>query len=282
MLHAHCAMKPLDSTLVQVQAARGSSIPVAITRLGSSRGLRAFWSGASPMLWSVPVQNALLFAGYGAGLGWCTHGKEITKCPPLWHVFAGGCLGGFIQSFIMSPVELVKVRLQLAEAGATTVVQGTSQSCALVINTAHAVGLRVLLSRGLGATLGRDVFPHGVWFTSYEWCKRKLSEWEGVCASDNGALSVSSQLAAGGIAATVAWAVGYPFDVIKTRVQSVPNKSGVRSVRDTAKQMLHQEGAGVFFRGFSLKLARAIPMSMIGFLVYEATARELRSLLVSS
>lgn len=53
------------------------------------------------MLWSVPAQNAVLFAGYGAGLGWCSRGEgrggQQDLSPSLWHVFVGGCAGGFAQ-----------------------------------------------------------------------------------------------------------------------------------------------------------------------------------------
>lgn len=240
------------------------------------------------MLWSVPAQNALLFAGYGAGLGWCSPDPKADKnseSPPLWHVFAGGCMGGLVQSFIMSPVELVKVRLQLAEAGAVGMGAASSRegalgSIALATGVVRVFGMRGLLSRGLGATMGRDVFPHGVWFATYEWCKRKLSEREGVSACDNGALSVGSQLGAGGAAATTAWLVGYPFDVIKTRVQGLRFEKGDRipSVLATAGEMFRQDGVRVFYRGLGLKLARAVPMSMIGFFAYEEAARELRSL----
>lgn len=237
------------------------------------------------MLWSVPAQNALLFAGYGAGQGWCARSgsENVDANPSLWHVFAGGCMGGFVQSFIMSPVELVKVRLQLAEAG---MVSGAGSiragsSIALAAGVVRAFGFRGFLSRGLGATMGRDVFPHGVWFVSYERCKREFSRREGVRAADNGALSVGSQLASGGIAATTAWLVGYPFDVIKTRVQGIQIRAGgkVPSIWETAGGMLRQDGARVFYRGFGLKLARAVPMSMIGFFAYEEAARELRVIL---
>lgn len=241
------------------------------------------------MLWSVPAQNALLFAGNGAGLGWCSRdASDNTESPPLWHVFTGGCIGGLVQSFIMSPVELVKVRLQLAEAGAVEIGGAVSRG-ASVGNIALATGVvrtfevRGLLSRGLGATMGRDVFPHGVWFASYEGCKREFSEREGVRACDNGALSVGSQLAAGGIAATTAWFVGYPFDVIKTRVQGMAVGKGekVPSILSSAAEMFRHDGVRVFYRGLGLKLARAVPMSMIGFFAYEEAARELRALLAS-
>lgn len=239
------------------------------------------------MLWSVPAQNALLFAGYGAGLGWCAR-QESGKpsSPSLWHVFGGGCVGGFVQSFIMSPVELVKVRLQLAETAAVGAAGGEIGAYALATGVIRSFGLRGLLSRGLGATMGRDVLPHGVWFATYDGCKQGFSKREGVCASDNGALSVGSQLASGGIAATTAWLVGYPFDVIKTRVQgSRLGGNGVVGVSSgvlaTARNMARVDGMGVFYRGIGLKLARAVPMSMIGFFTYEAAAREIRELLAS-
>lgn len=60
-------------------------------------------------------------------------------------------------------------------------------------------------------------------------------------------------------------AVGYPFDLIKTRIQASPDSSV--SIWETAMQ-LRQEPGGLY-RGFGLKLVRAIPASMIGFTVYE-------------
>lgn len=95
--------QPLDSVLVRVQtgtAAGRGSLPAAVKDLLSSGGgARSFWKGAAPMMWSVPAQNALLFAGYGAGLGWCSQGERQQDGAPssLWHVFAGGCAGGFAQ-----------------------------------------------------------------------------------------------------------------------------------------------------------------------------------------
>ncbi|CAM9360318.1 unnamed protein product [Discosporangium mesarthrocarpum] len=273
--------QPLDSVLVRLQAqstvvgASESRFRSALGALLAAGGRKALWSGASPMLWSVPVQNALLFSGYGAGLNWCDGrrgrdgGLEAAGVEPsLWHVFAGGCAGGFVQSFVMSPVELVKVRLQL-EGGYAEPAVGAGATT-LAFKLVRESGLRVL-SRGLGATMGRDVLPHGVWFTVYEGTKRELSRVEGVSSSVNGQLSVHSQLAAGATAATVAWLVGYPFDVIKTRLQG--HVEG--SVWSAARDMYQAEGGGVFWRGLGLKLMRAVPMSMIGFFAYETAAREM-------
>lgn len=131
------------------------------------------------------------------------------------------------QSFIMSPVELVKVRLQLAEGAALSAVgAGASGSgggaFALASGVVRSFGLSGLLSKGLGATMGRDVLPHGVWFATYEWCKQGFSRREGVKTLDNGTLNVGAQLASGGIAATAAWLVGESSSLRSPRISSAP------------------------------------------------------------
>jgi len=52
--------------------------------------------------------------------------------------------------------------------------------------------------------------------------------------------------------------------LIKTRIQASPNP---QSIYQTAKQL--QAEPGGLYRGFGLKLVRAIPASMIGFTTYE-------------
>lgn len=121
----------------------------------------------------------------------------------------------------MSPVELVKVRLQLENRAVLSAPAAGTGSAgggafALATGVVRTFGLSGLLSTGLGATMGRDVLPHGVWFAAYEWCKQEFSAREGVKASDNGALSVGAQLASGGIAATTAWLVGESMHTANT------------------------------------------------------------------
>lgn len=75
---------------------------------------------------------------------------------------------------------------------------------------------------------------------------------------------------------------GYPWDVIKTRIQAAGMRQAPSGVVATARHMGSVDGMGVFYRGFGLKLARAVPMSMIGFFAYEVSAKQLRDMLASS
>ena len=234
------ALQPVDTILTRTQA--------GVLAWNTNHGVQALWKGSSPMITAVPVQNALLMGGYGVGQKYAAQYAPNYK---LTAVFIGGCTGGVLQSFLMAPVEGVKVSQQ---------VQGSSLSNALQ---------RFSLSRGLGATLLRDGIPHGVWFASYEVCK----EWMMESQSMDG---VTVPLVSGAVAAATAWAVGYPADLIKTRIQAGSDTG----ILQTA-QLIVKEGNGSYlalYRGFGMKLVRSVPGSMIGFTVYEFVKKQVESL----
>lgn len=251
------AIQPVDTVLTRLQAGRQVA---AVNTYSAARGLvntvgvGSLWRGSSAMIGAVPLQNALLMGGYGMGKRITSESEDDEK---LAAVFVGGCVGGVLQSFLMSPVELVKVRQQVhVEQSALAAGQRAVQS--VVQNNAW---------RGLGATLLRDGIPHGVWFASYEACKNYLESKRPV--EDKNTTDWSVPLASGAVAATVAWGVGYPFDLIKTRIQASNQQ---QTILGTARTLVQEANGNVFqglYRGFGLKLVRSVPASMIGFTTYE-------------
>ncbi len=156
-------------------------------------------------------------------------------------------------------MELVKVIQQV-------VGKSTTSATATVFSTS-------IIWKGLGATLLRDGIPHGVWFASYEYAKTVLYDYR---VEKNGGSKIENEVAtpmlSGAFAALSAWGVGYPFDLIKTRIQA---GSGT-GILATARVLIDEsEGRLVqgLYKGFSLKLLRAIPASAIGFLTYETAAK---------
>lgn len=233
----------------------------------SNFGIKSLWRGSSPMIGAVPVQNALLMTGYGAGKRWSDSspgdGSSSDDGNKLLGVFIGGCTGGVLQSFIMSPVELVKVIQQVVGQSAK------SATASVVSGIFSSTGAW----KGLGATLLRDGIPHGVWFASYEYAKTELGNYK---VEKYGEMKVQNDIAtpmlSGAFAATAAWGVGYPFDLIKTRIQA---GTGMGIVA-TAKMLIDESGGRVIhglYKGFSLKLLRSIPASAIGFLTYETAVK---------
>jgi len=264
--------QPIDFVLTRLQS---GSAPLSEAGGGSARGLLGMWRGVMPLVATVPINNALLMYGYGVGKRF----GERDGGDSLLPIFIGGCAGGFVQSFLQSPVELVKVRMQLAAHGQAStgdltlqLLRPSGQGVAEASAPAAAV-VPPLLSRGLYATLLRDVVPHGVWFASYEWSKKALERREAASAppSADGSpapLSTPAQLAAGSFAAFAAWVVGYPADLLKTRCQM---DGGPASVHAAARAVYAEGGLGAFYNGLTLKLLRAVPMSAVGFFVYEHT-----------
>lgn len=242
------ALQPVDTVLTRWQAGLIQvdrvHWTVSARSLAQSFGVKALWRGSSPMVSAVPIQNAILMGGYGMG-------QTYAGAERLSAIFIGGCTGGVLQSFLMSPVELIKVSQQ-CDLKADALTKGKTVARSMFSSSSW---------RGLNATLLRDGIPHGVWFASYELCKDILTPLVG---KDNVAVPLSS----GAVAATVAWAVGYPFDLIKTRQQAGSNLT----VMETAIKLIEEAGGRVIqglYSGFRLKLLRAVPASMIGFSVYE-------------
>lgn len=264
---AMLATQPLDMAITRLQS--GSAAPVKVL-VEETRSVTVLWRGITPLLLSAPINNALMFIGYGAGKRAAE--RDASNNPgSLLPVFVGGCVGGFAQSFIQSPLELLKVRWQLAEGSATPALMGELMRQQTDGNTGIGARIPPLLHRGLLATLARDVIPHGVWFSAYDWSKSSLQEPEG------NTVNVGVQVAAGAFAATAAWLVGYPADVLKTRCQM---QGAPSSILDAARQLHAEAGIAGFYKGLTLKLLRAVPMSVIGFFVYEVVYRKLGRLRV--
>lgn len=260
------------------------------------------------MIGAVPIQNAVLMTGYGYGKRWTTGSDDddvesnddssSSRSDVLLGVFMGGCVGGILQSFVMSPIELIKVSQQVIGksglAATTSVISGlfkpTSSSNS---NISGGRASTISAWRGLGATLLRDGIPHGVWFASYEYAKVKMTKNKQQNDinnnNDDERRSTTTEdeivipMLSGAFAATTAWGIGYPFDLIKTRIQAGTSTGGIISTaKDIIKESSSSDNGGSrafygLYRGFGLKLIRSIPASAIGFLVYETAAKALSS-----
>ena len=321
--------QPADTVLTRFQAATTAAarsatassvgnIQASTRQFMEHYGKTALWRGSTGMISAVPFQNALLMGGYGLGKKWIEKehedggdggGNNSSSTSSLLPIFVGGCTGGIAQSFLMSPVEFIKVQQQVVHpefASPTAAIRQVMMATAAAGNNTTTVSVatagnattRPRLSpsslswttRGLSATLLRDGIPHGVWFVAYEYSKRVMTDRTGLAASafvDHEQTSTYDELivpiTSGAFAATVAWAVGYPFDIIKTRIQSTSGSASLSSsptggIYKTGIELIQEANGNVIrglYRGFTLKLIRAVPASMIGFTTYEFVAKRL-------
>jgi len=131
------------------------------------------------------------------------------------------------------------------------------------------------LYRGWWSTVWRDAPSYGGYFASYEWTKYMLN------TNPRKRPSTIVFLTAGSVAGIVTWLSTYPFDVLKSVIQTLPDTTprSQTSMWHVAKTYYGEYGMYFFFRGLSPTLIRAVPTNAVTFLVYEEALRALNQII---
>lgn len=173
----------------------------------------------------------------------------------------GGSVGGIACAFLACPTELVKIKMQILKDKRNAPFNG-SISCAMYLYKTQ--GPRALM-RGMTATMLRDVPGYAAYFLSYQICKDLFI---GECTAriwEQSNKQLFGQLCAGAVAGMVAWLPGYPFEIVKTRIQA----EQYSTIRSCIKGSIAKDGYKVFTRGIGITMVRAVPVNATTFLVYE-------------
>ncbi|KAK6148853.1 hypothetical protein DH2020_016378 [Rehmannia glutinosa] len=258
---------PLDTLRIwQQHSSKGSAFSI-LRRVVAREGPSALCRGMVAPLASVSFQNAIVFQTY-AILSRAFSMNITANDPPSYKgVALGGIGAGVLQSLVISPVELVKIHLQLQRKTNDNI----NKSCChkgpidVTRNIFRAEGWRGIY-RGLGITVLRDAPSHGVYFWTYEFMREQLHPG----CRKNGQETFRTMLLAGGLAGVTSWISCYPFDVIKTRIQAQSKYSGIV---DCFRRSVKQEGYNVLWRGLGTALARAFIVNGAVFTAYETALR---------
>ncbi|KAH6919243.1 carnitine/acyl carnitine carrier [Coprinopsis sp. MPI-PUGE-AT-0042] len=197
---------PFDTVKVRFQSptisGRYTSTFQAISTIVREERLSGLYKGiASPMA-TMALMNGLVFSSYGFLMK--LQLERAGTLPSLTQVALAGAGAGIITSLITTPTELIKIRQQ-SLLTPTTARQVTMQ----IIRESGFQGL----FRGITATALRDT-GYGAYFLTYEATCRYFK------SSPGDPLSIPALLLAGGAAGIAAWAITFPFDVVKTRIQA--------------------------------------------------------------
>jgi solute carrier family 25 carnitine/acylcarnitine transporter 20/29 len=110
--------------------------------------------------------NSVAFGTYGNVLRQCSDPNSLQS-----HFFAGAC-GGFAQSFLTSPLELARTRLQLQGQGEGWSNVLRNQTYAGPLDCVKKIvvkeGFRHGLFKGLTITIVRDIPSFAIYFSAYE------------------------------------------------------------------------------------------------------------------
>ncbi|KAI8620904.1 mitochondrial carrier domain-containing protein [Chytriomyces sp. MP71] len=252
---------PLDTVKVRLQsqamsgsAKRYTGTFNCIATILREEKLRGLYKGMASPIVGVAAINSLLFGVHG----WFMHHISGNRTPTVSNIFWAGCGSGFVNAFLACPMELVKIRLQNQSNGASnslTSYAGPIDCCKKLYKQG---GMRAFF-KGMHVTVWRETPSYGAYFASYEIFSHLFTP-------PGQALDVPSPglLLAGGLTEIVGWLSTYPFDVIKTRIQSdLSGKS--MGLWDTARTIYRSEGIRPFFSGLGATAVRAFPTNAATF-----------------
>lgn len=134
-------------------------------------------------------------------------------------------------------------------------------------------GIRHGVMRGFWITVLREIPAYAGFYTAYEYSKRSFHRsLFGQHASSDQALPVWATLASGATGGIACWTSCYPFDVVKSRVQSTTTPlKGIGYIAQTFRAIYLQEGASAFVRGLTPTYLRAVPAAASTFVAFELT-----------
>ncbi|XP_069717238.1 electrogenic aspartate/glutamate antiporter SLC25A12, mitochondrial [Phaenicophaeus curvirostris] len=185
--------------------------------------------------------------------------KRDGSIPLPAEVLAGGCAGAS-QVIFTNPLEIVKIRLQVAGEITT----GPRVSALSVLKDLGLLGLY----KGAKACFLRDIPFSAIYFPVYAHSKLML-------ADENGHVGGLNLLLAGAIAGVPAASLVTPADVIKTRLQ-VAARAGQTTysgVIDCFRKILREEGASAFWKGAGARVFRSSPQFGVTLVTYELLQR---------
>ncbi|CAH2068021.1 unnamed protein product [Thlaspi arvense] len=253
---------PLDTLRIrQQQSSKSGSAFTILRRMLAVEGPTSLYRGMAAPLASVTFQvNAMVFQIY-AILSRSFDSSLSLEDPPSYRGVALGGVGtGAVQSLLLSPVELIKIRLQLQQQSSK------SGPISLAKSILRREGLKGLY-RGLTITVLRDAPAHGLYFWTYEYVRERLHPG----CRKSGHETLRTMLVAGGLAGVASWVACYPLDVLKTRLQQ--GHGAYEGIADCFHKSLTHEGYGVLWRGLGTAVSRAFVVNGAIFAAYELALR---------
>ncbi|EGS22111.1 carrier protein (ymc1)-like protein [Thermochaetoides thermophila DSM 1495] len=265
--------QPFD--IVKVRLQTSSTYPSALSAAASiykHEGPLAFYKGTLTPLLGIGACVSIQFGAFHAARRWLEQRREAkgqTKQLGYGEYYIAGAFAGIANTVLSSPIEHVRIRLQTQPHGEKRLYNGP-WDCVRKLVAQGGVGNG--LYRGTAVTLLREAQAYGVWFLVFEYLMNADAARNGVDRKDIASYKVALY---GGLAGEALWLASYPFDVIKSRMQTDGFGQGKQFVnmRDCFRQTWREAGWKGFWKGIGPTLARAMPVSAGTFAVVEMTMR---------
>lgn len=240
-------------------------------------GFLGMYRGVSAPLLGAAVETSSLFFSYRIfqDLARATL-YSPTESLPLTALTGCGALSGAFTSLFLTPIELVKCKMQVPAPLGSQV--GRPGMIAIISSVFRSQGITGFW-RGQMGTLLRETGGSAAWFGSYEGVSAALRKFNArdrphtmSQTGDKVLLPIHQQMIAGAVAGMSYNFAFFPADTIKSRMQT-EDLSILRGARPSfwavGKAIWTQHGLKGLYRGCGITVARAAPSSALIFSMYE-------------
>jgi solute carrier family 25 carnitine/acylcarnitine transporter 20/29 len=261
--------QPFDIVKVRLQTtAEYSGALDCATKVWKNEGPLAFYKGTLTPLIGIGACVSVQFGAFHyARRQFEAHNH--TKNPlrsstlSLGQFYLAGAFAGVTNTVLSTPIEHIRIRLQTQPHDPTKRLYTGPADCIAKIN--KAAGIRGIY-RGTAVTTLREAQAYGVWFLTFEALMNADATRTGIPRKEMPTWKVALY---GGLAGEALWLGSYPFDVIKSKMQTDgfgPDQK-LRSMRAAFADTFAKEGIRGFWKGIGPTLLRAMPVSAGTFAV---------------
>ncbi|KAK4179360.1 putative mitochondrial carrier [Triangularia setosa] len=266
--------QPFDIVKVRLQTSTlYPSAASAATSIYRNEGPLAFYKGTLTPLLGIGACVSIQFGAFHSArryLESITPGfVPGTSQLSYGQYYAAGAFAGVANSVISGPIEHVRIRLQTQPHGEKRLYSGPLDC---VRTLTRQGGLGGGLYRGQAVTVVREAQAYGLWFLAFEWLMNSDAKRNKIERKEVPSYKVAFY---GGLAGEALWLGSYPFDVVKSKMQTdgFGREQRYKNMRDCFGQVWKQEGMRGFWKGLGPTLLRAMPVSAGTFAVVEMTMR---------
>ncbi|KAI5824822.1 mitochondrial carrier domain-containing protein [Schizophyllum commune] len=186
-------------------------------------------------------------------------------------LFTAGVVAGIANGIVSCPVEHIRIRLQ-TQSATNPIYKGPGDAISKIFREHGVAGI----FKGQGVTFLREATGYGMYFLTYEKLVQREMREKNIRRDQ---ISPLNAILYGALAGYALWAVIYPIDMIKSRMQtdgfSPATGQKYKSAVHCLRTVWRTEGLPAFTRGLIPTLIRSPFANGATFLGYELATRAL-------